>query len=365
MTQRLDNWIHKARWAASGGNAQPWRVRAEDLVHTVFFELSIRPDYQPLRSPMDFYGQASFIALGGLAKNLEIIAANEGFNLTKTTYNSKQSYWESTILLQFKAEGPAKHKDLENYFLQRASNRWPLSKKSLAPSLIEEMKKTVMKKSHLQLHQFGDNRSEIIPCLKYLETVRSRNELLFNSMLKEISFFAEKKKHLEGLPDNTLGVDLMTIFILSLCKKSDLFRKFFMNFFSTLAIHETIVKPIKNCSMFCFLTSNQDTPEGWFDLGRTLQDLWLNLADQGVALQIFGLPLIAYNHLKNPKTSFLNETEASMVEKARSQMQTQFSIDLNKPCLGFRIGYTFRKARLSPRRNLSCLFEKDLEKAFQ
>ena len=63
-------WLDFAKWAPSGGNAQPWRVEYEENYNSIAFRLAIEPVCKTNSSLMDVRGAASAMALGALAENL-------------------------------------------------------------------------------------------------------------------------------------------------------------------------------------------------------------------------------------------------------------------------------------------------------
>lgn len=101
------------------------------------------------------------------------------------------------------------------------------------------------------------------------------------------------------------------------------------------------------------LKANENNPEAWFNLGLVYQEAWLYLSQQGISFQPVSMTLIGYNHFFAPSQSILSKSEVSQVEAASVKLQKNLGLDLSKPLIGFRIGYSRQTVGLSPRREFS------------
>lgn len=69
-TQMIMKWIEVAKWAASGGNVQPWHIQiiigqdeSENDSEEIKLQLTLDQEAWLEKSPLDIKGSASLIAL--------------------------------------------------------------------------------------------------------------------------------------------------------------------------------------------------------------------------------------------------------------------------------------------------------------
>ena len=135
----VQEWLDMARWAPSGGNAQPWKVQWRFSSGVLEIFLKICQDYQKQPSSMDLEGKASALSLGCLAKNLEIAAEKEGFALVATQLFEGQSIWESSARLEF-CQTHQRRTSLYNAMINRKTDRNQYRTDELPSQFLEELK---------------------------------------------------------------------------------------------------------------------------------------------------------------------------------------------------------------------------------
>lgn len=337
-------WIDLARHAPSGDNSQPWQVAlaARDDGFTLALWLDDATTAQP--SLFDCGFVASFISLGAFAQNFALLAAANGYAARDAAADSGR------FTLDFRsapaAPASGREADIAALIRRRTTNRLPFKKDRLpenARAALQDAASAVA--GPPSLREFtGETQARLARLFFALDRIRYRNARLYREFLDRLRFGAEATRSLDGLRDITLGVPPPSIGFLRLLRALRDVRLARAPFFLGLdRVMSSLgcLHLIRRSAAVLTLASPDDTPLGWFRLGRAFQNLWLEATRQNLSLQPLGTTLLLYRHEREqreaaPLSFALGERSALAALSLR--FRTEFGIDLRQPCLACRIG---------------------------
>lgn len=356
VSERVTQWMETARWAASGGNAQPWKVDVLNGAGSIVVKISIDPKYRLNRSPMDVDGLASAIAIGCLARNLESVAANDGYAMRVSRFENFPSVWDSTVILEFHTDPSASTRFDDQDVLSRRTDRARLHRKPVPKKIVDEIEKIARRHVGMRFQSFSDStarrKSELLPHLASLEKIRWRNAVLLNGLLKEISF--KKEESTDKIPATQLGISRPDQWLLRFFRRYPLMRALFRFGFDAIPVKQAVGVFSRHCDRICFLEARLNgSPEDFqrsVELGQCFQEQWLEASKHELSLQPLGLPLIALGFWRGDQTLGFSATQRRRIETVTAQFEKLFDINLRHLVIGFRLGYPTTQAGRSPRK---------------
>ncbi|MCB9026343.1 MAG: hypothetical protein H6625_08505 [Bdellovibrionaceae bacterium] len=354
---RVLTWLDEAKWSASGGNAQPWRVQYEELEDgKICIHLSIDWNYRYQRwSPMDVEGSASAMALGALAFNIEVVAAQDDFALHKTCFKEEKDFWRSELLLIFtKSEKMRPHFSSQDLYARR-TNRFKYSQQSISGALKEAiMKISERYQAEVDVVDASVFKNEAIKKLVHLERLRWKEPFFLNSLLREISF---DKNEEYGIPIDQLGVSLADQKLLKLNCKFPLLRHSFHLGGQYMSSIQNLVNPIKHSGGIFFLQARAKSFKACCRLGFVFQEIWTETNKQEYAFQPISIPFIAQGLEKKAR---LRPEHLFAISEAESFFKNKLTFDIHLPMIGFRVGKSAIQVGKSSRRDIAAFPAKNL-----
>lgn len=343
-------WASAARWAASGGNSQPWEIRfctSKNNSSEIQFTLQIDPNYKNGPSPMDVDGKASVIALGCYAVYLESLAQYDGYALVNTVYESQGPAWDFRVILTFDARrstaGHTKNESItEPSLYSRWTDRLPFKNSSCPQDLKARLQETIRRHPSIASFSFADTRDSLISPLRRLEQLRWENSKFRDALFEEISFAPPTSNQSERkIPSTQLGASAMEqVFLHALFRIPGL-RKVLDFGAAYLIARKTIATLIHNSSEVIWLQTKVNTNANCFEMGRCFQSLWLEINQYGFSFQPIGLPLVALSYWQGDVYQIAKKARhAKAITEVTEIFRTEFAIDLKQPVLGFRFGPT-------------------------
>lgn len=361
VSERVELWMQTARWAASGGNAQPWRIAVLNGGRSIVLKISIDPEYRKAPSPMDIDGLASALAIGCLAQNFAFVAANDGFCMRIREFELSSSTWDSSVKLEFQRDSAVESRFTNDQIRSRKTDRTKLRRDPLNELFLANLRSIASRHVGLNFVEFantvGSQKSRLLPYLANLEQIRWRNAKLLNGLLSEIGFDSKSEKSdAAKIPLKQLGLSLPDQWLLRFFRRFPSMQILFRFGFDVIPIYKAVHILGRHCDRICFLETKLLGDAGdfkrAFELGRCFQELWLEANKQGVALQPLGHPFIALAYWREDSTLELTEKQKRSIESVTSELQRHFDIDLKQLVLGFRIGYSNANTESSSRRDV-------------
>lgn len=357
MTNRVLSWMKTARWAASGGNSQPWQVRARENGTEITVDLTVDSEYRKHPSAMDIQGLAAALALGCLAKNLELAAANDGYALTSTTCHFGETYFDGRVRLIFQVHPGVQKKMTNEQIVARRTDRGAFHTDALPASFLTKLRSIVAgSPSEIQYFEFSSDsnrrKADLVAPLSEIEHVRWRNGPLLAGVLSEISFGKEISHELRKIPVTQLGVAVQDQWFIWMFRRFKSMRGLMKLGFDALPVRRAVYDFCRHSERVCFLQSNIDGSERdfeqAFEMGRVYQEQWLEANNNGISFQPLGLPLIALGYWRHQSQLEFTATHEGALEYATQQFE-KLGVDLRQLVMGFRLGRTKKLAEKSPR----------------
>ncbi len=352
---RARGWAEIACHAPSGDNSQPWEVSLKTEADRVILRLKL--DAATLAEPsyFDCAFAASFLALGAYAQNFALMAAADGYAIQSV----EEEEGQFTLVL---APGPvaAPPADIATHIRDRATNRNPFDESALDPAMVATLTEAVgnVAPGVTLTCFFGEQQRRLAGLFGRLDRLRYRSRLLYREFLDKLRFGAEATTQPDGLRDTTLGTPLPALGFLRGLRAARKVRVVHGLFFVGL---ERIMAFV-GCSLLVrkaaavgVLSGGDDTPRGWFELGRGFQQLWLDTTRLGLALQPLGTTLLLYRRereLAGRQASTLLERERRELHQLRDAFAAGYGMEFQRPSIVFRLGRCRQEAGRSLRRPL-------------
>ncbi len=348
----VQKWLTIARWAASGGNAQPWIAHySEEADHLILY-LSIDPSYRQHPSLMDIMGLASVMSLGCLTLNLTQMAHGDGYVCDSMEIQKQNSNWDSTVILQFRRNRNTYSPYTEEDILLRKTDRQKYKQTPISIELEQAIAGITKKYKSTHLFTFKEEKNQLATDLFNLENIRWQHSRLFNSMLSEISFSQSQSSGSDKIPEYQLGISPADQAILKLLKQFPVLQFLLKLGFHRHPVKKIIQDSVTCCERICFLQGNDLSVEECFQLGQCFQEIWLETNKNGVSFQPIGNPLIALGYWNDPSAFSFKKKQQKTLIHITENFSTSYHIDLKKPTLGFRIGWPEAPSRNGVRKEL-------------
>ncbi|HPI39656.1 MAG TPA: hypothetical protein PLJ21_02560 [Pseudobdellovibrionaceae bacterium] len=351
------SWLDVAERAPSGGNAQPWSVSIveESKLNLSKITLKIDQEYKKNPSMMDLDGAASVMALGAFVETLDQVANLDGFKVNEIYFNHTDVYFDGVVEVLFSINGDSKEISLEEKnkeilnIKNRRTNRNIFLKKEIPKDFLIFLKQEAFK-ANIQITLIDEEREELISQLSRLDKIRWQYEKLRDSLFDEISL--EMEKSLIGIPIHQLGLNVLDVFMFTLMKKIKFLRYLTRWGLSWVIQKKSIVRPLRQASLFAYLSTSEQTYKSNFNLGRLFQKVWLESQRREMGFQPFCGHLLAYYELCEFKEYNLNLDQKKEINSVAEQFQNKWNLNLKNPLFGFRIGYPKKPGTLSPRKSI-------------
>jgi len=355
-------WLNDARWAASGGNAQPWVVQIDETDDYVAFLITIDPIYRRQPSALDINGMASAMALGTLTFNLMVVAGNSGFCFIKKNYITLESIWSGAVELVF-GRGPTESMHLKvSDVLNRRTDRGPYNRIGISLELERALEKILNRNTIGTFREFRTDKGLLQPYLSDLEKIRWQNPTFLNSLIEEISFESDPNRSPDKIPAMQLGINFAERTLLRIIQKFPALGCSFRLGLHVLPAYKGTMNFLNYCDRVYLLQAKDNCFESCVRFGEYFQELWLEVNRHSTSFQPLGAPLIALAYWENPEAYGFSKSQKRSIEFLTECFRTQFEIDLKKLTIGFRIGLPIRQAAKSPRKDLLGRYNSELLK---
>jgi len=322
-------WLDYARWTPSADNLQPWVVRVESLSEG---EIALSVSQKFDRDSADnIHEMIDWLALGSFVASLQVVAQADGFELHSMEFRRN-------AILSFKRSlnGSA---DISraNILLERHTRRCPFSKVEIGAPHRQRIEKIFAQHSELSAHWFvGERKSVAGRLMARLDCIRYQNARQFSNLLKVVRFGKEVGSN-DGLDVRTFEIPASGIFLLRTLRTFPFLRFIFFLGLERFYAHLGCQRLIENSSALVFIQSRVGGSKSWFEIGRCLQEVWLEATRCGLAFQPYGHSLIAVDALTHPEK--YSGSHVLKIEAVKRQFDS-IGIDLSRPGLFFRVGYT-------------------------
>ncbi len=357
----LQEWLNVAKWAPSGGNAQPWLIQYETIEsnpNTVRLELSIDKDYKLIHSPLDAHGAAAWLSIGCLKLNLIEIAKEYLYEYTHEEIFFGTNYWTSKLSLFFKLNPGKSLQENSNYhrddFLNRRTNRNRFSQKPIPQNDFEELKKICETTDSIHYKVFQNNeKKEFVANIIPLEKIRWSNLDYLKGLLFEIEYkYPNHPASQTKIPVDQLGLNTFDQFFFKKLNKSPWLQNILIKYLYPLILQKSLVGFSNHCDKIFILQARSNSAADILMLGYTFQNLWLQINKKGIGFQPLGTPLVALGYWTQIEQVKFTSEQAKSVENTTDLFLKKYNIDLKLPTMAFRLGYITKEHGQAPRKNI-------------
>lgn len=335
-------WLELAKRAPSADNMQPWKTSFIISEAVVSIILEISDEVLAQAHELDANFSTSMIALGAYARNIEILALADGYELLRPVSEKNKKF--NITLIPTKAVQTT----LKPWIADRATNRLPYLKLPLNPMHAAIIGKLQQEMASKIIYTPKSQANKMISILGKLDVLRYTSKKLFFDFLSLLRFGSEVEKSKDGLASETLEVPLPARLMLALVRKFKFLWALNLLGAQYVSAWMGSTRLLNNSAGIITLQGTSDTAEGWFNLGFDLQTTWLNLNSIGISVQPFGTSLLMYRaHLEenskliNLKRLFSDTKRKKLLQYSKN-IETLMGLDLTQPHVVLRVGYANR-----------------------
>lgn len=264
--------IKYAAKAPSGHNSQPWKFKITNE------GIAILPDYRAALPVVDKDNRELFISLGCAAENIVVSATFYGYE-SKITERG-----EAGINITLSGNSEVKCDELFYSIEKRQTNRNVYSGDKIAAKALETLESTVREPGvRIYFSETGSVTGRLLKEYVALGNAVQMNDKGFkNELLSWMRFNAKHERTMnDGLSYRVFGNPPLPKFIA---------RPIVSCFLKPDVQNKSDMKKIESSSHLVMLTIQNNTHEGWIDLGRTLQRLLLNATKSGISCAFINQP---------------------------------------------------------------------------
>lgn len=269
--------VHAIRLAPSGGNSQPWTVRADGDRIEVLLARS-------RTSAMDVRFRGSYVSIGAATFNAEVAAARHGLRARITEFpDGPDAGPVASIRL---APGPVEPglADLYPAMIDRVSNRRIGHPGPLGAEVAAALEREAIAEGAV-LHLIGDRRrvSELGDILAESDRIRYLTPVLHRQMMDEMRW-PDSPSSGTGIDVTTLGLDNSDLAKLAVARRPDVMSHL-VDWGGGSALGDTTRDRVNLSSAVAVLTVPGDSPGHYLRGGRALERLWIRACAEQLGVQ--------------------------------------------------------------------------------
>jgi hypothetical protein len=316
--------------APSGGNMQPWRVRASDRAFELFL------DEERSTSFIDVDRLGSILGLGSFTENVCLAADARGLE-HEVEVLGFEGMDAPIVRISFGTRGEARPSKLHDAIFERGTNRQPGDGTLVDAAAITAMREAVAEVGGgcvMHATSEHDHKKKIAEALGEADVIRTFNDDFHQQMLSEMRWTPEEAETTRD------GVDVATLELGAALTGLKLMR---YKLFVALMVSKKRVRTMTEdglaaSSHLCALTMPKEaTPEQLVTAGRALQRMWLTAEVNEVALQPWSvIPFFALRAERHPET--LSEAERAAIADIDARVRALWDIgDESRAIFVFRL----------------------------
>lgn len=326
----------------SGGNQQAWNLQIKSQPPFYTFEFCVKE--MPFFEYTDAFSFGRLISLGMLQYSVDYLAEDVGFKVISSQIRKEpnKSLPKVVIDLQEMNNDPVYASLKVQIFKNRFTNRNLYLDKKISDDIL---KNVLSEKNHVHILSSEERRCAI-ELQQKLSLIRFQNKNLFKEMLSEIRIHDSDT----GIPLKNLGLNKLMQTSIRLSK---LFPVAFpYDFFYSYAISQSITSPMNHSAEVCVLSENSESSDSWIKLGYRFMQTWLDLTGLNIHLQPIGNTLILTNYFNNMKVFSFSDKHQKILHDLEFFQANNQLLDLKKPNIFFRIGYSDIPFLKTPRKSV-------------
>ncbi|HEX5656445.1 MAG TPA: Rv1355c family protein, partial [Polyangiales bacterium] len=314
--EQLDQIVHAATLAPSGGNVQPWRFVFDEAASVL--QCWLVPERA--RTFLDFQRRASHLAFGALAENIRLAAAREGFEAVIEAFPDPGKP-ELICVAQLDPNrvsmAGARERLLADWIESRVTNRKLGARTKLSEAVAGELRAmfagascrlTLIEAPQL-LDALGDAHGET-------ERLRMLHPLMHDELMGEVRWsLAEAERTRDGIDVATLEMTPTDRAGITVLQRQDVIEAM-RRIDGGHGLKSASKKALASACAFGVVAGRGTSPAHYFEAGSRVQRLWLLANARGLALQPMTAMLYVFARLDG-RTAGLSPREVSAFQSAR------------------------------------------------
>ena len=326
--------LHRARWAPSGDNAQPWRFRI-----TAANTVEVSADDTADEVIYDYKGEASMLAAGALLETFRLAALAVGHEMHETPREGSGS--RVARELQF-APADKEHDPLADVIESRVTNRRAFSSRRLAVEHVTALEEALPTGYGLVLRHTWVDRWRIARMLWRNAGIRLTTPEVFTVHRDVVDWGV--KESVDRIPAPAVGLDPVLLrmmrWAMTSWRRVDVLNRYFGG--TVLPRLELDLLPGLLCGAHFVLTAPRppETDQDLLDAGAAMQRLWLQAAALDIQFQATYSPLVfrKYVRASTPFTCAARPWEAA--QRLADELDGEYGAEtLDRAVFMGRLGY--------------------------
>lgn len=324
--------------APSGGNVQPWRVRARPQALDLYLD--------PVRSSsfIDVERYASIFSLGSFTENI-VLASEAAGLLCHVEFLGFQNIDRPLAHCTYSERIPPDDQQdhLARYIPSRVTNRKLLNASTIPAAIINALQELVAQHGLCQLWMRSDiqSKQQAARILGAADAIRIHHPQLHEQMFAELRWNKQQAQHTrDGIEIGALELSKTSSFLLSGLRSYALAKHIPRQALISLP------KPaLLACShIACLSIQKPINPQTIFESGRVFQRLWLFATREQLALHPWTvLPFFLIRAMLFSGTGFSSTEEKQILELGQALRQVFGMPDTTMPLFIFRLSHAIQQ----------------------
>jgi len=356
MASNIEIILDKARWAPSGDNEQPCRVRilSPDSceITTGYF----------LNTIFHLNRHSDHIALGCFIENMAIAASDLGFNFSITKNNELIPAQAPSYHIILSHASDIRKDPLAKYIEQRSVNRFPYAQKPLTAAEKESIQQNLPTGFKVKWLE-GPQKAGFASVVFKAAALRYLLPEMFDVHSKIIDW--KNDKSMDKIPSKALG--MLTIFLpvmqwmLGKPHRMAMYNQFFVGHYGTAFKLEYLPNIFSSAGIALVKDEEPKSADDWISVGRAIQRFWLAATALGLSHQPAYTPMLFSKYADEEKTFSTLPNLTKRINALKNQLSAVLGGDeIRKRTVWLgRIGYAQPLHSRSIRRPLVDIIKKE------
>jgi len=320
--------LDRARWAPSGDNCQPWRVRATLEGLELCYDGSL-PAF------LDYRSEASRIAMGAFAENIRLAASCQDLACEIEYFSDESDCWARAFF-----GGSTSPDLLANQIEHRSSNRQMFQTGSVQQADADSLRRICAGTNDLSLTLVTEREqmSEIAKAVAIADRVRLRHKTC------HVEFHEKVRWSQQTAEDTRTGFAVRTFEI----KPHEALALRMTKSYSTMRLFDAVLRmgdmaaavakrQVLRSGAIGLLFCHHRTAQSLMTLGSHLQRLWLQATERKLGFQVLAVAPIFIRRLAQGGDGFSTK-QARQVQRLRKLLAAVTRHPIDELALMFRIG---------------------------
>ena len=320
--------LHRARWAPSGDNCQPWRVRPNAN------GIALEFDQSPFAF-LDYQGESSRIAMGAFAENIRLASSAMGMDCQIDFLADDSPVWANVTFA-----GKATADPLSRQIEDRCSNRRLYEPGSVSAEESSDLLRCLdtLDEIDLRLFETTDDLKTLAQAIGIADRIRMRHRACHEEFHHKIRWTqAEADAKQTGFFVKTFEIKAHEKLALQMTKRYGILR--FCDVVVRMGDMAAAVarRQVRRSGAIGVLTTTSRSAENMMNVGVALQRLWLKATEQGLAFQVLAVAPIMLRRSRMPDSG-LDAKQQAQVERVRTTLSSLNELTPDDMVLMFRVG---------------------------